>query len=62
MDKKILDQVNVDIAWELVEEYSKFPRWKPEDVNNSCKLITDKELLPILPVEPSIEMIFILNN
>ncbi|MDB0003585.1 M28 family peptidase [Alphaproteobacteria bacterium] len=42
MDKKILDQVNVDFAWELVEEYSKFPRWKPEDVNNSCKLITDK--------------------
>ena len=32
MDKKILDQVNVDFAWELVEEYSKFPRWKPEDV------------------------------
>ena len=42
MDKKILDQVNVDVAWELVEEYSKFPRWKPEDVNNSCKFITDK--------------------
>ena len=42
MAKKILDQVNVDVAWELVEEYSKFPRWKPEDVNNSCKFITDK--------------------
>ncbi|MDC6448038.1 M28 family peptidase [Alphaproteobacteria bacterium] len=42
MDKEILNQVNVDVAWELVEEYSKFPRWKPEDVNNSCKLITDK--------------------
>ena len=42
MDNEILNQVNVDVAWELVEEYSKFPRWKPEDVNNSCKLITDK--------------------
>ena len=42
MDNEILNQVKVDVAWELVEEYSTFPRWKPEDVNNSCKLITDK--------------------
>ena len=42
MDKEILDQVNIDVAWDLVEEYSKFPRWKPDDVNKSCKLITDK--------------------
>jgi len=42
MDKEILDKVNIDVAWDLVEEYSKFPRWKPDDVNKSCKLITDK--------------------
>ena len=34
--------MNIDVAWGLVEEYSKFPRWKPDDVNKSCKLITDK--------------------
>ena len=39
---EILKQVNVDNAWDLVEVYSKMPRWKPDDVNKSCDEITSR--------------------
>ena len=42
MDKKILDKVNVDVAWDLVEKFSTTPRWKPEDVNASAEMIIEK--------------------
>ena len=35
----ILDQINLDAPWKLVESFSRMPRWKPEDVNASCDVI-----------------------
>ena len=42
MDKSILDNVDVNVAWDLVEKFSLMPRWKPEDVNKSADLIISK--------------------
>ncbi len=35
----ILAEVSLDVAWPLVEKFSTFPRWKPEDVNASAGMI-----------------------
>ena len=51
---------NVDL---LLEQTIKFkPNYIVTKDLLSKKLLIDKELFPILPVEPSIEIIFILNN
>ena len=42
MDKSILDNVDVNVAWDLVEKFSVMPRWKPEDVNKGADLIISK--------------------
>ena len=42
MDRSILDNVNVNVAWDLVEKFSLMPRWKPEDVNKGADLIISK--------------------
>ena len=35
----ILDDISLDAPWALVETFSKLPRWKPQDVNNSADVI-----------------------
>ena len=42
MDTSILENVDINVAWELVEKFSTMPRWKPEDVNKSADLIIKK--------------------
>ena len=42
MDTSILENVDINVAWELVEKFSTMPRWKPEDVNKGADLIIDK--------------------
>ena len=34
--RQVVDQVNADAAWPLVEAFSTMPRWKPEDVEASA--------------------------
>jgi hypothetical protein len=34
--KQVVDQVNAEAAWPLVEAFSTMPRWKPEDVEASA--------------------------
>ena len=42
MDKSILENVDINVAWDLVEKFSIMPRWKPEDVNKGADLIVSK--------------------
>ena len=37
----ILAEVTLDAPWALVERFSTFPRWKPEDVNASCDIMVE---------------------
>jgi hypothetical protein len=37
----ILADVTLDAPWALVERFSTFPRWKPEDVNASCDIMVE---------------------
>jgi hypothetical protein len=38
----LLADVSVDAPWELVETFSRQPRWRPEDVNKSADMIADR--------------------
>jgi N-acetylated-alpha-linked acidic dipeptidase len=38
----ILADVSIEAPWELVEAFAKFPRWKPEDVNAACDMMTER--------------------
>ena len=49
MDKSILDNVNVNVAWDLVEKFSHMPRWKPEDVKTQYFLAVRKGLVVYTP-------------
>src|SRR5262245_53657480 len=40
--RSVLDDVSLDAPWELTEKFATFPRWKPEDVNASCDMITQR--------------------
>jgi N-acetylated-alpha-linked acidic dipeptidase len=37
--KDILNDINLDAPWELVETFAKTPRWKPADVNKGADMI-----------------------
>ena len=40
--RSVLDDVTIDAPWELTEKFATFPRWKPEDVNASCDMLTER--------------------
>jgi N-acetylated-alpha-linked acidic dipeptidase len=40
--RRMLDDVQGDFPWELVETFAKFPRWEPEDVNKSCDMMVER--------------------
>src|SRR5947209_5196300 len=40
--RPILNDVSADAPWDLVEAFSRFPRWKPADVNASCDMIVER--------------------
>jgi hypothetical protein len=55
--ESMLDEVSLDAPWELVETFSKQPRWKPKDVNKSADMIVKrlKALgVPVTVHEPEI--------
>ncbi|MEL6208175.1 MAG: peptidase M28, partial [Pseudomonadota bacterium] len=41
-ESRILAQVELGTAWELVETFSGMPRWRPADVNAAGALIADR--------------------
>ena len=53
----MLDSISLDAPWELIEAFSKFPRWKPADVNKSCDMMVKRMTalgIPVTVHEPSI--------
>lgn len=38
-ERQLLDAVSLDAPWELVEAFSRHPRWRPEDVNAAADMI-----------------------
>lgn len=53
----ILKDVSLDAPWELVELFSKTPRWKPKDVNKSADMMVarlKKHGVPVKVYEPEI--------
>lgn len=38
-ERQMLDAVSLDAPWELVETFSRTPRWRPEDVNAAADMI-----------------------
>lgn len=41
-ERRLLDQVSLDAPWELVEAFSRTPRWMPDDVNRGGEMIADR--------------------
>ncbi|WP_270933633.1 M28 family peptidase [Falsiroseomonas oryzae] len=41
-EDRLLNQVSLDAPWELVEAFSRTPRWMPEDVNRAGGMIADR--------------------
>ena len=35
----LLDEVDLEAPWELVEAFARQPRWRPEDVNRGADMI-----------------------
>lgn len=49
--RQVVDQVNADAAWPLVEAFSTMPRWKPEDVEASAHDIARRLTALGVPVD-----------
>jgi hypothetical protein len=39
IERRLLDEVSLEAPWELVEAFSRTPRWRPEDVNKAADMI-----------------------
>ena len=53
----ILADVSLEAPWELVETFSRFPRWQPDDVNGAADLIVERlrrHGVPVTVHEPEI--------
>jgi hypothetical protein len=53
----ILNAIRIEVPWELVEAFSRHPRWKPEDVNHAAHMLVARlEALhvPVTVHEPEI--------
>ena len=53
----MLNEVSLDAPWELVEAFSKQPRWQPKDVNEGADMIVKRlkaHGVPVTVLEPEI--------
>ena len=53
----LLDEVDLEAPWELVEAFSRQPRWRPEDVNRGADMIVARLTalgVPVTVHEPEI--------
>ncbi|MGH6816409.1 MAG: M28 family peptidase, partial [Hyphomicrobiaceae bacterium] len=53
----IVDDVSLDVPWQLVETFSKLPRWRPKDVNKGADIIVkmlEECGVPVHVHEPSL--------
>ena len=50
-ERRFLDAVSLDAPWELVETFSKTPRWRPDDVNAGADMIVQRLEALGVPVE-----------
>jgi hypothetical protein len=41
-ERRLLDAATLDAPWELVEHFSRTPRWRPEDVNKGGEAIAER--------------------
>lgn len=41
-ERRLLDAVSLEAPWELVEAFSRQPRWQPEDVNTAADMIGER--------------------
>jgi hypothetical protein len=49
-ERRLLDAATLDAPWELVETFSRMPRWRPEDVNRGADAIAERLRRHGLPV------------
>ncbi len=49
-ERRVLDEVSLDAPWELVETFSRTPRWMPEDVNRGGEMIAGRLRALSVPV------------
>jgi hypothetical protein len=57
LERRLLDAVSLDAPWELVETFSRMPRWMPEDVNRGADAIVERlrrHGVPVTVHEPEI--------
>lgn len=57
LQHEILAEIGLDAPWELVEAFSRQPRWKPEDVNRGMDMLVERlgrHGVPVTVHEPSI--------
>jgi N-acetylated-alpha-linked acidic dipeptidase len=50
-EQRFLDEVSLTLPWSLVEEFSRMPRWRPEDVNRGADAIVSRLRAAGIPVE-----------
>ncbi len=50
IERAILNDVTADMPWALVEAFAKFPRWRPQDVNEACDMMTARLAAAGVPV------------
>lgn len=50
-ERRFLEAVGLDAPWDLVETFSKTPRWRPDDVNAGADLIVERLARLGVPVE-----------
>ena len=58
-ERRMIEAVSMDAPWELVELFSRTPRWKPDDVNASADMIVDRLRALGVPVEVHQPSIFL---
>jgi N-acetylated-alpha-linked acidic dipeptidase len=57
LERRLLDAVSLDAPWELVETFSRMPRWMPEDVSRGAYAIVERlrrHGVPVTVHEPEI--------
>jgi hypothetical protein len=50
-ERRFIDEVSMALPWDLVEEFSRMPRWRPEDVNRGADMLVAKLKGAGVPVE-----------
>jgi hypothetical protein len=50
-ERRFIDEVSLTLPWDLVEQFSTMPRWRPEDVNRGADVLAGKLRGIGVPVE-----------